>query len=399
MKTEIEKFTVTTVITSFFISLIFYILILKMLPLSFTYKALLCIPVMCLVFFLSILIIYYSRYIISVSTPIASIMISLVVILSSPVFKTIYCSNNKAVYMKSCPDNGMITVQISIKDYRINSIGRVGSEWISLHYLNSQPVSDGSIIEVNANDKFAIISKYTELDDSFDDIGVGTTKENSFLPIIDSSKSLTFEQIIRVAENRGKGDESSFVDWKVTYTIKRIIPTSMQFRDFFFYSHGNSNNAQRTMLIIWQITCLVLIIIIVFVGRKKKQISIENERIEKERIFQAERNAFIDSLQGKNLRQTAGVPDNISFVNGYPKDNNDSEFGSFTVYCSINGKCYHDRKGCCSARIAVNYLSVAQGTYKPCSKCCQKQRHVPEWFIKYNELKSKAKHYNVEYKE
>ena len=58
------------------------------------------------------------------------------------------------------------------------------------------------------------------------------------------------------------------------------------------------------------------------------------EQARKEQEFLAEKTDFLNRLHGQSIREVAGVPKNISFFNGLPKDNNDSQYGSYTVYRS-----------------------------------------------------------------
>ena len=104
----------------------------------------------------------------------------------------------------------------------------------------------------------------------------------------------------------------------------------------------------------------------------------QKEREEAERRRQAEKEEFIRFLGGRSIREAAKVPDNITFVHGLPRDNNDKEFGSFTVYISKNGSCYHSRKGCCSASFPRHAFTAA-GKYRPCSKCCSRPVKIPQW--------------------
>lgn len=115
--------------------------------------------------------------------------------------------------------------------------------------------------------------------------------------------------------------------------------------------------------------------------------------------FEAERQAFIEKIGDKRLRDIAGVPPRIRFTNaGYPVDNNDRAFGSYTVYISKSGRCYHQKPGCCSARNAEHFFK-AKWIYSPCSKCCTRQMSIPAWYNEYNKLKNEAKRLNISIEE
>ena len=118
----------------------------------------------------------------------------------------------------------------------------------------------------------------------------------------------------------------------------------------------------------------------------------------KEQAFLAEKEAFIVRLKGQSIRQAAGVPAHISFINELPKDNNDAPYGTFTVYCSSSGSCYHDRIGCCSASRPIHYFK-AKEKYRACSKCCTQPKSVPQWYIDYISLRKQAIYYKLDTEE
>lgn len=121
------------------------------------------------------------------------------------------------------------------------------------------------------------------------------------------------------------------------------------------------------------------------------QLSLDKE---KEERFASEKQAFLVGLNGRSLIEAAAVPKYIKFKDGYPVDNG-SMYGSFTVYRSTNGHCYHDRRNCCSARIPIHYFE-AKETLTPCSKCCTSTREIPDWYFDYQMLRSYAEKYQVE---
>lgn len=126
---------------------------------------------------------------------------------------------------------------------------------------------------------------------------------------------------------------------------------------------------------------------------KKKRI-LEQERIKAQEEFNKQKEEFINSLNGTGIREKAGVPNNIKFENGLPIDNNDRAFGTFTVYISNNGKCFHQKRGCCSANKPAHYFRIKKH-YRPCSKCCNKDYSIPQWYKNYMSLKRKAKLYDI----
>lgn len=126
--------------------------------------------------------------------------------------------------------------------------------------------------------------------------------------------------------------------------------------------------------------------------KEKKRLQEEAER------FRKDKEEFLLLLSGRNILDVAGVPANIRFVNGYPIDNNDSVFGSFTVYISSRGSCYHQKQGCCSARIRVHAFKLGW-QYRPCSKCVSKQITIPEWYNSYKVLRDKCVKFDIPFDE
>lgn len=60
---------------------------------------------------------------------------------------------------------------------------------------------------------------------------------------------------------------------------------------------------------------------------------------------QAEKESFLNYLGGKTIREVANVPQNITFINGLPRDNiENQEYGSYTVYLTHSGSCYHEKR-------------------------------------------------------
>lgn len=125
------------------------------------------------------------------------------------------------------------------------------------------------------------------------------------------------------------------------------------------------------------------------------------ERVEKKRILEQEKlekEAFLQEIKGKTLRELINIPPYYKMVNGLPVDNNNQLYGSLTVYISKSGTHYHFKKGCCSANTPI-HLYRAIGKYVPCSKCSPSHFTIPQWFKDYEELMKKATKYGIEIKE
>ena len=129
--------------------------------------------------------------------------------------------------------------------------------------------------------------------------------------------------------------------------------------------------------------------------KSKVHCILQGTKQRKEKEFLSEKTAFIEKLNGKSIREVAGVPSNIAFVNGLPVDNNIGEYGSYTVYRSFSGSCYHQTKGCCSAYQPMHYFEAIHNL-RPCSKCNPSTEKLPQWYIEYKMLKCDAERYQID---
>lgn len=92
------------------------------------------------------------------------------------------------------------------------------------------------------------------------------------------------------------------------------------------------------------------------------------------------------------------MPSHITFVDGFPKDEDDQKYGSYTLYVSSSGACFHKKKGCCSASIPVHIFEISK-QYRPCSKCCKgafPNFDIPQWYSDYIKLKKKCTYYGID---
>ena len=121
------------------------------------------------------------------------------------------------------------------------------------------------------------------------------------------------------------------------------------------------------------------------------------EKRRKEQKFLAEKAAFLQRLGGQSLRQAAGVPAHITFVDGLPKDNNDAKYGSFTVYRSLRGQCYHAQELCFPSVYHPLHLFEAIERYqlRPCTWCYKGRSAIPQWYKDYAALKTEAQRLGV----
>lgn len=307
-------------------------------------------------------------------------------------------------YLISYPADNLIYVKITCDIDKAGESGGVGNEWTYEHYLNDKEFKNGEVVTVDAETPFSIKSRFIE-HDGISDVGEAVSKQYRYSESNNYEKTLIISQKIHVVE-QGGNNAGATVDFNATYSLKRVIPDSMNDWDIFLYATNDTEYFLCVFLILGQILCVVCVIFVLITGRKEqiyiekqKQIRIEQkleeERQRKEREFLTGKAVFLQNLQGQSIRQAAGVPAHLSFVDGLPKDNNGAEYGSFTVYCSRSGSCYHDKIGCCSAYRPMHYFN-AKKKFRPCSKCCTKKRSIPQWYINYNTIKKQAEYYQVD---
>ena len=376
------------------ISIGFMVLFWRMLPTSTSAKLLIFSVSGVFIVLLVSLFSSYLNYFECASSPRTTLIITAIVFLMFPLAINITQNVHEKDYLVSYPSDGKVSVSITYDIDRTGGSGSIGSDWSYHHYLNDHEFKNGDVLTIRADSAFVIKSRFIERD-SIDDIGETISSKYKYSTNENYKKTLVIPQKVHVVENGGKRYAGSTADFKVVYTLKRVVPPSMNFWDILLYSNDSAKHAFCIFLILGQAFSIITIVYVLVLGNKKKAIVVENERRAKEQELLAEKNAFIASLHGQSIRQAAGVPRSVTFLNGLPKDNNDAQYGSFTVYCSNNGSCYHDKAGCCSARRPVHYFN-AKNRFRPCSKCCTKHRSVPQWYIDYNSLKEQAQKHQID---
>ena len=407
-------------------SIVFIVSIWEMFPLQNALKVAICCFLGLFIFLAVFSFAEYLSYFKIVSSAKMAIAITMIVFVVCPLTTSIMHNIHKREYLSSYPTDNQIYVKITCDIDRVGGSGSIGNEWAYEHYLNGEEFEDGEIVTINAQTSFAIKSRFIE-QDSINDIGESTSRKYRYAEDENYKKTLTISQQVHVVERGGRKYAGSTADFNATYKLIRVIPTSMSYWDVFLYTSNNTEHSFCIALIGGQVLCIICVVFVLINGRKKQAYAEEQERIRKKQEEEYERIriaqkleeeqkrkeeeqkrkeqeylvgkiAFLERLQGRGIRQAAGVPTHISFVNGLPRDNNDAPYGSFTVYCSSSGHCYHDKIGCCSARHPMHYFNVRK-MFKPCSKCCSVQRSIPQWYIAYNMLKNQAKYYQIDISE
>lgn len=397
----------------------FIVLIWEMIPLDNLLKSAICCFLGAFIFWMVIAFANYLSCFKKIKTARMATSITMFVFVVVPLAINIVHGIHEKEYLTSYPTDNQISIKITYHIERTGGSGSIGNEWTYMHFLNKREFETGQILTVNAKNPFTITSRFIERD-KIDDIGESTSKQYIYSQSDNYKKTLNISQKVHVTEQGGRRYAGSTADFKVTYTLTRVVPSSMNYWDVFLHTSNDVEYSFSVSLIVGQLLCIIAVVAVLINGKKEEAFSAEQERIkkeheqmkkeqdaereririekEKEREFLAGKAALLERLQGQSIRQVAGVPPNVSFINGLPRDNNDAQYGSFTVYCSSSGSCYHDKMGCCSARRPMHYFN-AKRTFRPCSKCCTKSRSIPRWYTDYNELKNQARYYKIDISE
>lgn len=371
----------------------FICLIWRFFPFSIPFKVF----VLCLggAYIFYALVSFYTRipYFISTTNSGKLIAIVCIVFLLFPSITNILYESSKQEYLSAITPNTVIGLKITYDVERTGGSGSIGSEWKYRHYFNDIQFKSGDILEIKASDAFTIRSRFIETDDAVSDVGETSSAPYTYHKFSTDSRQITIQNDVIVIENGGRRYAGSFAEFTATYHITLTVPPSISFWDIYF---NTADISIRWVVLICQLICLAIVAYVIIGGNyKKKQID-EKKRIALEKKKQEEKEAFIQSLNGKTIREIAGVPSNISYESGLPKDNNNQCFGSYTVYTTKSGSCFHRIAGCCSARFPIHSF-IAMEKYKPCSKCGAINRPIPAWHKTYIELVKKCKEYSIEF--
>ena len=316
-----------------------------------------------------------------------------VLLLIPAIMATIYYSHLNS-YMTAIPSDNRIAFRISAEVKQTGGSGSIGNEWSYKHTINNNTFSNGDIVEISIKKPFTITSTITE-DDGTDDVGTTTSNPYSFRKSEDYTEEITITNNVKVVERGGRKNSGAYATFSVRYALNRVLPEDFTFFDVYFFTNDSTQATFLWCILAAGVVGIAYIVFVIYAG-KQRAIRLEAERkAEEERKFQAEKSAFIVRLGGKRMRDAAGVPGHITYKNGKPVDNNNAEFGTFTAYLSNSGKCFHRCKGCCSA-YKPTHLFTATQYYKPCSKCSATHYSIPDWHLKYMELKKEAKKYGIE---
>lgn len=419
MKYDGERYSLVWIIFSCVMCVIFSILIWDMLPMDNIIKGCLDFVLIAFILFAILRFHIYVFYFNKKFAELKTITVTVIAFLIIPLVMNIIYRQNADRYLASYPSDNVIAIKIDCNVDRIESKGSVGNEWSYIHLLNDRTFSSGEILEIGASEPFTITTRIIE-HDKISDVGETTSKEYIY-PINENWRnSMIFSQIVHVEEEGGRKNAGAYADFCAEYTLIRTFPKTMSFWTMLFYTH---NQWFPVSLIVCELACITMIVYVIVMGRKKEKMEIEKERqaqeiariklaeqqrIEKEKLAQrlaqeklAQKNRFIQSLDGKSVREVAKVPSNITFVDDFPTDNSDQKYGSYTLYVSKTGTCYHKQNGCCTAHIPIHAFKI-QKQYRPCSKCCtgtMPSFNIPKWYLDYIDLKKKCVYYGIDVEE
>lgn len=355
-------------------------------------------PMLLLIGTPSVALVVYSsanaRHIISSFGAWNCIIITGTVILLVPLIMTAVYYTHYTGYMNSIPSDNRVAFRITAEVKRTGSSGSIGNEWSYKHAINDTTFKSGEIVEVNISKPFTVTSTIIE-NDGIDDIGKTTSNRYRFQILSDYTKEITVVNKVKVTECGGRRNARAYATFSVSYSINRVLPPSFTFFDIYLFTDDDMESSLLWCVLLLELLSIYHIVSLIRSGKRKKlQLEVERKE-EEERQLQTAKKVFIDSLKGKSLRDAAGVPPHIIYKNDQPVDNNNAEYGSFTVYLSTNGRCYHGSKGCCSAYRPVHFF-YAKRNYRPCSKCYCRYSDIPEWHQKYLALKAEARKYGIE---
>ena len=387
------------------VSIVFDVLAWKMIPINTLLKFSLFCIVVPIAFGVVVLTFLNLSRINSFFTTQRALITTIISFLLIPLIMNLMYYNHKEVFLESYPQDENVSLRIVCAVEKTGGKGNVGGDGLYHHYINDQKIKSGEVVTIGVETPFHVKTRLVEMDE-YSDIGMKTSPVYVFSSIKKYNEPFVVSQQIYVFENEGKRNAGAYAEFSVRYYFTRVLPVTMTFWNLFLLANNQAEYLLCVCLCVGLVFSVLFIIFVNYLGYRKtekekiqelqqKKIAAEKEKALKEQEFTKRKEDLLNHLNGRTLRQAAGVPVNITFVNSLPKDNNDAPYGSFTVYRSKSGNCYHEREGCCSARYAIHFFN-AKRQYKPCSKCCAVHRTIPQWYHEYVFLKAQAQKYKID---
>ena len=314
----------------------------------------------------------------------------------------------------------------------LEDVGTIGTDWTFRCFCGEQELFDGSYVEIRSDQYFEWRSVITE-DDDVDDVGEVTTQELIRYEEAEEEDTKIITHEVRVDEEGGITNDGSYRVYLVTYTLTKEELTTFKNHDYVptvevpeepeeeekndgLFSFLSPLSSEENNQIIAGKTsadgtagpasqpkklgpvgigalgtaglAIVSGITASMVRNKRKKAMMKVMNIGTDQMEFAVR-AKKSCVNGRSLRDIAGVPASVSFLSGFPVGKGKGMFGSYTVYFSSKSQVYHKKKGCSGAKTPAHCFEI-QKNFTPCPKCDTTFTPVPGWYTKYKELEQRA---------
>jgi len=111
---------------------------------------------------------------------------------------------------------------------------------------------------------------------------------------------------------------------------------------------------------------------------------------------ETEKAHYMAIYEGKSTAECSGMPPDVEIgPDSLPKERKSKNWGrKYTFYITPNGKAFHCRYGCSSARHRIHAYSLQTSSYAPCKRC---KPELPDlsWYSEYNKIQSIKARYNI----
>ena len=289
-------------------------------------------------------------------------------------------------------NNGNIDVVVTTSHRIIDSKGSVGSDYYYSFSINGNSTRNNTNASINLFKPIKLYTKIVESDPSISD--VGTAEDSIPFQFSRLLEGIEINQDVLVMESGGTRNSGSYDLFRVTYIIKpkKKLTYTFDFLNTIF---------DTPVLYLGFGLFLTITLSVLHIKRKKTQLinaNFDNQYKRELEQYESERDVFIQTIKGKSIRKLAGVPAGVSFTKDdlpYDSDNH-SKYGSFTLYITPSGTCYHTDKTCPRSHNVIPINLVKASDRKPCNRCAKGyDGKLPSWYTTYIEYKKKIKHYEI----
>ena len=231
------------------------------------------------------------RYIFESFSPNKALVVTVLVFLFFPITITCLFWANKPRAMDYYLDTNEpeISVNITYSVHSFDSVGNVGNDWEFEHFLNGKEFEKDDILKFKPEESLQIKTRIAE-EDLYDDISEAVSRSYSVSSLDDYGKTLSISQVLRVVEKEG-AHRGSYKEFKVDYSLERVNTKKKpdRFWVVFLYSEGGIEHGFRILLIVGMISCLIFVIVVIVVGRKRREIFHEKWREVRKQLEQEEK--------------------------------------------------------------------------------------------------------------